>query len=165
MNAAQVETAYIQVKTKGSFTIWHCDWRVAWELPSEKEIECISWGVCGKPEHDPKSIRKRGLDTAYKTQRVDLGKCKSIPDKLAHFWVSVAVEDPPKEVCYWIVPDKDVRHRIRCGATKWLRDGEDDHHRPNSPKSTHCGFAEQDLSGYQGKWSLLGLDLADDGED
>ena len=162
MNAGQEKTAYIQVKAKGDYDSWRADWRDAWELPRGEDVECISWGPCAKHEHEPKPIRKRGKDTGHKTRRVDLENQPTIPGKRNHFWVFVAVEDPPKEVRYWIVPDENVRELIRYSVRNWLGDERPDHHRPRNVRATDHGVIEHHLEGYQGKWAQLGLGLRDD---
>ena len=148
MNADREKAVFIQVKTKGSFETWHGDYRLAWELPKEKDIACLYWKMCNDSEH-----------AADGRQRVNLKGYLPRQSSDTHFWVFVKVEDPPKEVSYWVVPDEKVRETVRNEVEKGLsKTG----HRPRNPRSTHYGFIEKHLSEYQGKWSLLGLGLADD---
>ena len=157
-------TAYIQVKTKGNFRNWQGQYLGhAWDLwkvsknPNEGQYQCFSlYGTCDNHEHSV----KLGSEDAPELQGRD-----------GHYWVFVAIKDPPTTPpSYCIVPDTDVRRMLRKGHLAYLnramaKDSNNKGHRTDTHHSLHSGLSETNLEPYLGKWSLLGLDLADDGED
>ena len=159
MDNRRDKVAYIQVKSKRPDQFWQTNFWVGLKPPDGK-FDCISWGECNLtgPCDNPKCKIKPHDHSNF--TKCNLEKLEEQPHKPHHYWVFVALESLPQAPSYFVVPDAAVRQIVRESA-RGLGDGPHGH-RAMGGNSVHTGIHKKDLSPYLGRWSLLGLDLADD---
>ena len=157
MNEKRSHRAYIQVKTKGpKEQYWQVTIREGWNLP--KKFECASSGGCQNDLEVCES--KRHKHGVLNHSSIDLrGACQRSgqPD---HFWVFVALKEPPEAPEYWIASDEHIRETIRSEHLSYLDSNAG--HRNETHHSTHTVIREQHLRVHSRKWEELGLNLVND---
>lgn len=156
--------AYIQVKTKGpGQNMWQFGSqgiRLGWTLPDK--LECVSLKGCSPSPACDKKKHKHGDLRDHPHESIHLRDQPEVCGKPDHYWVFVALKDPPAEPQYWVVPDKDVRKLIRKGHTEYLEPHGG--HRNTAHASLNTTKNENDLKGYRGEWGHLNLGLVENGE-